>query len=88
MSQITVVVQSLEEAKAGKGIVPGIKKVREIKDLSFGILEKGTVGGQTTLMVVLKDGDQAYIGQCTGNQFEGLVSAFKGADFRFKNKGC
>lgn len=66
----------------GKPIVKNIIP-RECDKFTVGILEAGTVGGQTSLMFVCQEGDTAVCGQMTANQFEMLISAFRGAIQRF-----
>jgi hypothetical protein len=82
---VKVKIQSIDDAQKGIGIIDGNPKVEESKSLTVGILEKGTVEGQTTLMFVLEFEDGVKVAQCTGNEFEMLYGAFKGADKRFKN---
>jgi ApbE superfamily uncharacterized protein (UPF0280 family) len=88
MVAITIKIQSLEDAKNGKAIIDNvdISDLKEAKSLTVGILEKGTEGGQTSLMFLLEDGDGKtyHMAQCTANQFEAILGAFRGADLRFK----
>lgn len=86
MTAISVTVQSLEDVKAGKPLVEGIEaaNIHEADQFQVAILERGTKGGQTSLMFILEDGHgNANIAQMTGNQFEMLVGAFRGALERF-----
>ncbi len=91
MEAIKIVINSIEDAENGKGIMkedilPDLSNLKETKDLTIGILEKGTRGGQTTLMFCLKNEDGTIsMAQCTGNQFEMLIGAFRGAVERFEN---
>ena len=83
MVATTIVIQSLEDAANGKPIVEGIIP-SECQKFTVGILEKGTQGGQTSLMFVCQTGDKtAVCGQMTASQFEMLIGAFRGAIQRF-----
>lgn len=83
MVATTITIQSLEDADNGKPLAKGLKEVRECEKFSVGILEKGTEGGQTTLMFICQDGDKGVVGQMTANQFELLIDVFRGAIERF-----
>ena len=83
---INIIIQSVEDAKKGKPIIANIERsnIVEAESLSVGILEKGTVAGQTTLMFILKNKDgKVIIAECTGNQFEMMIGAYRGAVHRF-----
>lgn len=55
-------------------------------NVQIGIIEKGTVGGQTTLAICLETQDgRNILAEITGNQFEGLIGAFRGAHQRFNS---
>lgn len=79
MPATTIVIQSIEDARNGKKLVEGVERenLHECEEFSVGILEKGTVGGQTTLMFICRDGDNAVVGQMTANQFEMLVGSVR-----------
>lgn len=85
MEVTKIIIQSLEDAKNGRKLVEGVERgnFTETKNFSVAILEAGTVGGQTSLMFICKDGDKAMAGQMTANQFEMLIGAFRGAIQRF-----
>ncbi len=85
MVAVKLVIQSVEDAKNGKPLLEGVtqENLHECEEFSIGILEKGTIGGQTTLMFICKDGDKAVVGQMTANQFEMLIGAVRGAIQRF-----
>lgn len=82
---IKITIQSVEDAKAGKAIVPGLDMAKtEECQMEIGILEKGTVNGQTTLMFICTGEDGlTKCGQMTANQFEMLIATFRGAVQRF-----
>lgn len=86
MPVANITIQSLEDAAQGKhGVIPGNEAhlIREVP-MKIQILEKGTVGGQTTISFVNTGEDgKHYIGQMTANQFEMLIGAFRGAVERF-----
>lgn len=53
----------------------------------MGILEKGTKGGQTTVMFVLKTPEgKSIVAQATGNEFNAMHQVFKTADEKFNPK--
>jgi len=85
MVATSIIIQSLEDARNGKPLIEGViqENIHECRKFSVGILEGGTVGGQTTLMFICQDGDKAVIGQMTANQFEMLIGAVRGAIQRF-----
>lgn len=58
----------------------------DCQELKVGIVEKGTVSGQTSLIIALKDNltGMVHIAEITGNQFEGLISAYRGMDAKYK----
>ncbi len=86
---VKIVVQSIEDANNGMRIKDDVTKenIEEVDHITMGILEKGTKGGQTTIMFVVetKDGKN-IISQCTGREFEAMYFAWKGADERFNDK--
>jgi hypothetical protein len=86
MAVLQVRIQSLEDARNGYPVKEGItpENAKEVGDFAVCIQEKGTVGGQTTLMFLLtdKEGKTTYA-QCTASQFEMLMGAYKGAQERF-----
>lgn len=87
--EITIIINSIEDAKNNKPIVDGLNigDITEATTCTIGILEKGTKGGQTSLMFILQDADgKAFVAQCTANQFEGIIGAFRGAVQRFSEK--
>lgn len=89
MPELKIVINSTEDALNGKGIIdPTVNKPDSLKptdDITFGIIEKGTVGGQPVLMVILKDAEgNNHVGQITANMFVTLVGAWNGAMERFK----
>lgn len=85
MPMTKIVIQSIEDAKNGTKLVEGVTRenIHECEEFSVGILEKGTQGGQTSIMFICRDGDKATIGQMTANQFDMLIGAFRGAVQRF-----
>lgn len=88
MNLVKVVINSLEDAANGKGIrediASDLSNLKETEDITIGILENGTHSGQTTLMFCLKNNDGTVsMAQCTANQFEMLIGAFRGAVQRF-----
>lgn len=94
MPSLKIVINSIEDAKAGKPIVEEINKdlsnLTEVESekMTIGILEKGTQAGQTSLMVIMKTPDGKFVmSQITGNMFEALISAYRGANERFANGG-
>lgn len=86
---VKIVIQSIEDANNGLRIKDNAIKenTEEVDHFTMGILEKGTKGGQTTLMFVVetKEGTN-IVSQCTGREFEAMYFAWKGADERFNNK--
>lgn len=93
MTHCTIVIQSLEDAKNGKGIID-IKledswKIKEATELTIGILEKGTSGGQVSFMFMLEMSDGTFsMSQITANMFESLISIYNGAVQRFENNNA
>lgn len=86
MESIVIRIQSVEDANKGIPLVEGITRgnVIESKKLTVGILEAGTVSGATSLMFVIELPDGKFaVAECTANQFEGVLGAFKGALQRF-----
>jgi len=89
MQKVKVVIQSLADVENGKDIFEGVTKenIIESEDITVGILEKGTVNGQTSLMIGLKQPDgTVYMGQMTANIFEAVAGALRGARERFEYK--
>lgn len=87
MEVLKIVIQSLKDVSEGKQLIEGLHPeiVKETKDLTIAIQEHGTVGGQTTLMFLLKNADGTYsMAQITATHFEGLVAAYNGANARFE----
>lgn len=87
MPVATIKIQSLEEAARGEnrifpeGIQPS--DCTEVP-MNIAILEKGTVGGQTTLMFAVETSPGKYsFAQMTANQMEMLIGAFRGAVQKF-----
>lgn len=57
----------------------------EAKEFKFGILEGGMISGKTSLMFLLKDEKgKVHYAECSGNQFEMLIGAFRGSVERFE----
>lgn len=88
MEAIKIVVNSLEDANAGKPIVEGVKKdlsnVHQAKNVTFGLLEKGMQSGRTSLMIILENPDGTFsVGQMTQDHLEVLNAAVRGAVGRF-----
>lgn len=86
---VTVKIQSLEDANNGVPLVEGlsIENVVDVDHFTMGILEKGTLGGQTTVMFVAKTPDGKHVVmQATGNEFNAMHQVFKAADERFNPK--
>lgn len=87
MEAVKVVIQSLEDARNGKALVEGLTAENSVqyKDFTVGILEGGTMSGQTTLCFVLKGEDgQHHWGEMTAKHFEALHGIFQAAQARFK----
>ncbi|AMJ65019.1 hypothetical protein [Hymenobacter sp. PAMC 26628] len=86
MAALSVTIQSLQDVAAGKPIAADVDvdNMRHATAITVGILEAGTVSGATSLMFILQDAHgKAVVGECTANQFEMLVGAFRGAVGRF-----
>lgn len=86
MEALKVKIQSIKDAKKGKGILEGATQADVVKgeDFVIGILENGTVGGQMSLMFCIKLGDDWITAQCTQKHFEALEKIFAGAKERFR----
>ncbi len=88
MEKVTLVIQSKQDYREGKPLVRDkkLKDLEKCENLTIGILEGGTVSGQTTLMFCLemKDGS-VKVGEITNNHFEMLIGAVRGAVERFGN---
>lgn len=57
----------------------------EIGIVSTCILEKGTVGGQTTVTIGMEGADgKHYVAQTTKGLLEGLLAAIKGSEANWK----
>lgn len=87
MIAVGITIQSLEDARKGKPIMEGItmEDLAEAKKFQFGILEGGMASGKTSLMFLLKDEDGiVHYAECSGSQFEMLISVFRGAVERFE----
>lgn len=87
MNVLRIVINSIEDAKAGKKIVETAtaENTVECKEpVTIAFLEKGMTSGKTSVMITLiaPDGTH-YLGQCSGENFEQAYSAFKGAKERF-----
>jgi hypothetical protein len=92
MIKLSINIQSLNDVEKGKPAIEGITKenIIESEDVSVGILESGTVSGQTVIMFAVKiatpDGEKYVVSQLTENIFNSLVGALKGANERFKEE--
>lgn len=88
MSQVHLKIQTLEDAKEGKGILPTpVKLVHQVKDVTVGILEAGTVLGNPTVNFCLEIAPGEWvIHEMTAGAFEGLVAGYKGATLSFRDK--
>lgn len=86
---VTIRIQSLEDAAKGMRIVDGatMENSESVDHFTMGILEKGTKGGQTTVMFAIKTEDGKYvIAQATGNEFDVMYKTFLAADEKFNPK--
>ena len=82
-------IQSKQNARDGQPVVEGLKPtdVKPIKDFTVGILEGGTVSGQTTLMFATQDeAGNTFIKEITGREFESLYGIYQSAQQRFINE--
>lgn len=87
MEVLKIVINSEEDAKAGRGICEGLTKdqIIETKDLTIGILENGTSLGQPVVMFVLRQPDgTAHVAQITANHFVSLVQVYNAAVTKFE----
>ncbi len=85
MVKLEIRIQSVEDARQGIALFPGVEPKNFIEgNLTACIQEGGTVSGQTTLLfgVNLPGGQIAY-GQMTARHFETLIAAYRGAQERF-----
>lgn len=86
MPHLQIKIQSKQESENGDVVFPefnGEGYQTELKAVA--ILEKATVGGDLGVSFVTKDKDGTpIVMQLTGNLFRALVSAFHGAEQRFK----
>ena len=86
---VTVKIQSLDDASKGIRIVDDatMENTESVDHFTMGILEKGTKGGQTTVMFAIKTEDGKYvIAQATGNEFEAMYQMFLSAEQKFNPK--
>lgn len=86
---VSIRVQSLEDAAKGMRIVDDatMENTESVEHFTMGILEKGTKGGQTTVMFAIRMQDGKYaIAQATGNEFEAMYQTFLAADQKFNPK--
>lgn len=85
MNVLKIVINSVEDAKAGTPIVDtSTKENMQEGEMTFAYLEKGMKSGKTSVMVIIKLADGTHaIGECSGDNFEKAHSAFKGAKERF-----
>lgn len=86
MEQVKIIIQSVNDAKEGKGTIPEMTLANSqlVSDITFIIIENGTANGQTVLMMALRDEKGNFtVGQITENHLHGIVAAVKGANERF-----
>lgn len=89
MSVINLRIQSLEDVKKGIPLFEGMTIENTVENadvLNIGILEHGTVSGQTTIIFAIKHEEKYVLAEITANQFNAMQSAFKGAEIRFKEE--
>ena len=86
MQKLTIKINSIEDAKAGKKIVETATKENTVEcvNLTAGILEGGMESGKTSIMFILEmpDGTHA-VAQLTQDLLDGLNGAVRGAVERF-----
>jgi hypothetical protein len=86
MPMAKIIIQSLEDAANGKNALFQDVKREDCTEvpMDVAILEKGTVGGQTSLMFAVRSPEgKVFYAQMTANQMEMLIGAFRGAVERF-----
>lgn len=86
---VVVKIQSLEDAANGIKIVDEAtpENTESVNQFTMGILEKGTKGGQTTVMFVVKTADGKHVvAQATGREFKAMYDVFVAADQKFNPK--
>lgn len=89
MPHLNITVQSLKDLESGKKLFENVTPENSIEteDMQVGIIEHGTVRGQDVLIFAMKNTIGEYqLFQMTENIFRGLVSAFDGAQQRFKDE--
>src|SRR4051794_19444012 len=86
MEVVKIVIQSLDDLKSGKPIIDGKPTMIPLKDITIGILEGGMTSGATSLSIILRDGDKAYMGEMSIKHLSMLVSAVNGAEARFQDE--
>ena len=89
MTVIKLRIQSLQDAANGIPLFEGINSeadVHELHELSIGIIEKGTVGGQDVVMFMMENNGVKSLVQITAKQFEFLTGALAGAQQRFSDE--
>lgn len=86
MPSLKIKIQSKQEAENGEVAFPEFNGEGYETELeAVAILERATVEGDLGISFVTRDKDNTPIViQLTGNLFRGLVSAFQGAEQRFK----
>lgn len=63
------------------------KPGRDAAALEVGIIERGTKGGQTVIALCMRTPEgENILFEITGNLFEGLIGAYRGANMRFQDK--
>jgi hypothetical protein len=82
MGHVSVLIRDKEDAKKGLFDTPKEPTRGELK--SFAIAEGGTASGDVSVafLIELPSGEQ-IVAETTGNLFNGMASAFKGARERF-----
>lgn len=89
MTTLKIVISSLEDAKAGKPIVEGLKKedIVETNDLTVGILEGGMSSGETSIMFLSKTPDgKTVVSQTSKALLEQVYAAILGAEQRWESE--
>jgi hypothetical protein len=87
MEKVTVVIQSLEDARSGKPLIKGgtsENTYETTEPITFTFLEGGMQSGATSLGVVMKDkeGNNVF-GQLTPGHLKMLNQVLKGVQERF-----
>lgn len=80
-----VIINTLEDAAKGVPMIKTNKPKKLIEgEMCVGVLEHGTVGGNTSIMFMIEEENEVHLGQMTLATLEAVLQAARGADFRFK----